>query len=187
MDFHTIKAGCDSAAGTVDKLSDNPLNVGVRHLLGDGFFEFSAEAAHWGAAANGRGGLRVSTAEQIGVADATAVHNLHEDISASTVDGVGDCTPPGDMFLGGDARLAGEGAVAKGREYTFGDDEGGSICPGALLIVGGVRSSGGAVFAGASAGERRHDDAVAQLHLTDADGAVEGRCLGHECSFSDQG
>jgi len=156
-----VQTGLDGAAGGVDELRDDPRQlVGgqlARHL--EGLHALRGEHLAGRRDRRRRDG---ALAGDRGVADATGVHELHEDPAVLLVDRVGDQAPAGDLGVGvqaGGVRVA----LADGRRLgALGDDEAGA---GALGVVLGVDRGRGGALAGAVAGHRRHDEAVLQLKL----------------------
>jgi hypothetical protein len=92
------------------------------------------------------------------VADAADVHQLHEQVRAFAVHGVGDLPPAGTLFGAEQAGDAGVAEAVRTRRGAFADHEAGA---GALAVV--LRHQRiGHVGQRARTGHRRHRDAVLQ-------------------------
>ena len=109
-------------------------------------------------------------AGDVGVRDAAAVHDLHDDLAAARVHGVGDAPPAGDLLVGDDAGLARVGPRLVRRVGALGDDQAEG---GALAVVLDDEVAGNAGVAGAHTGEGRHDDAVGQVQVAERGGGEE--------------
>ncbi len=171
MDFHTIESCLQGELRSDLVLLDDGgqfrgiqcarFHEGLETALGEGI-AFRLD---------GRGRDRQRVARlQVRVRDAAHVPQLQEDAAALGVDGVGDLLPAGHVRFVVDARGPGV-TLALWRDLGgLGDDQAGA---GALGIVFGRQFGGHVARLGAAAGERRHDDAVLQLHRTQLHGLEE--------------
>ncbi len=122
----------------------------------------------------GRDGLRAPG--DIDMRRPPRMPQLGEHAAALGVDRVGHRLPASDLRIGIEAGRT-EPAARRGRDRGgFADDQ--PALGGALAVVGSHERAGDvAGLAGARAGQRGHDDAVAQCDGADLD---RGKQLGHE-------
>jgi hypothetical protein len=106
-------------------------------------------------------------AGDVGVGDAAAVHQLHDDPAAPCVHGLGDAAPAGFLLVVRDPGLAGVGARLRVRVGALGDDQADA---GALPVVLDDEVARHARGTGAHPGQRGHDDAVGKLEVAQGDG-----------------
>jgi hypothetical protein len=127
-----------------------------------------------GVGGDGRGrDRRGAPGLQAHVRDATHMPQLHHDVSALRMHGIGDAAPASGLGVGVEARHVGIALALRADRCGFGNEQ---ACAGALGVVAGHQCVGH-IAGRAVAGQRRHDDAVFQLQVTGLCGVKEG---GHE-------
>ncbi len=104
---------------------------------------------------------------------AAEVEDLHRDLPALGVHGVGDHAVLGGLLLGGEAGAALEGAAGVVGGYAAGDDEAGAAA-GTLGVEGGEALEAALVLFEAGV-HRPHDHAVRQGGETEVQGAQQVR------------
>ncbi|MNS79694.1 hypothetical protein D3C72_1133550 [compost metagenome] len=117
----------------------------------------------------GRDGL-AATGLQFGVRDAAHVPQLHDDLAALGVHGVGHALPAFELFGAVEAGHVGVALALVADGGGFGDEQAGA---GALGVVGGG-DVGRDRVGRAVARERRHHDAVGELEVAGLDGVEKG-------------
>ena len=187
--FHAIKAGGHRIArGVAVVLHDaGQLTCIERARLG-GVHELGLaidQQNGFGFGGDGRGRhRRCAPGLQAGVRDTAHVPQLHDDLAALGVHGVGHLFPGGDLLGAPDARHVGVALALVADGGGLGDDQpgpGGRV--GALAVVG--RHAGIGQRAGrAVARERGHDDAGGQAQCASGEGVKQG---GHVCFVGGEG
>ena len=157
VDFHAVNAGIDSPARTLAEFLHDARQLFLLQLPRDRRIHFAGKATHGSAPIEGARGLWICTVNQIWVAGAATMHDLHEQGAAGLVNAVCYRTPAFCLLLGGNACLAWKCAVGPRGEGALRDNQPGR---GTLRVVLLVQLGRHTAFACALAGQRRHGHAI---------------------------
>ncbi len=154
-----VDPGPQAPLGSPSKIPDHPLDVGLRHRPRD-------RTGIHGRAGDGRRADRLAVVGG-GRRLAAAVVQLHRQLAAVLVNGVGDPGQAGDDVVAVAADLIGV-ATALGRDVGRFELDEGSTALGAFAGVGDIALVQGAIEVGHGLLHRTGDEAVAHRHAVDA-------------------
>ncbi|MNI45268.1 hypothetical protein D3C73_996870 [compost metagenome] len=160
MDFDPIKAGGDGIGGGLAEVVDDAGQLVDLQCARFGHINKAVVHERFGLRTDGRSGDGCGVAGlQIHVRDAAHVPELHEDVPATCVHGVGDLAPSVDLILRVEpGRVL--VALGLGRDLgSLGDDQAGR---GPLGVVAGRQRAGHQAGIGSVARQRCHHDTVGQ-------------------------
>ena len=166
VDFHAVETGglgvLGAGAVSVDDVGDFSGFQGARGWV-VGQWANQADVAFSLDRTRSHRGFPV----QVGlVGDAANVPQLQEDLAARAMHGLGDVGPAAHLVVGPDAGGVRVAHAHRCHGSGFAEDQPGG---GALHVVLGHQRIGHAPGIRAAAGQRRHDDAVRQLHVAQCD------------------
>ena len=157
VDFHAVDAGVNSPACALAEFLHDARQLFLLQLARHRRIHLSSEATHGSAPVEGARRLRGRTVNQVRVASAATVHDLHEQGAAFLVHAVCDGAPAFCLLLGGNACLPWERTVGPCREGSLRDHQPGR---GTLRVVLLVQLGRDTAFACTLAGQRRHGHAI---------------------------
>lgn len=180
MQLYPVQAGLHSAAGGIDVLGDNACELGGLEgpRLLEGLHALLGVDLTVGRHRGRRHGLLTDDGA---MADPAGVHELGDNLATASVYGVGDQPPAGDLLVGVQARGVRVSLAGRRRLRALGDDQ---ASGGALAVVLGRQLGRGLPDTRAVAGQRCHDEAVAQAQVAEL---VRREQIGHGSSKESSG
>ena len=171
VQLDTVEAGALGIGGGLAELLDDGGDLLRFQGAGRDIGTLRAEQADMALRGDGTGSDGRLAAEEGRIGDAADMPDLGEDTAAGLVHGAGDGLPALDLLLAPEAGDIGIADRQGGDGHALADDQAGG---GALAVVFGHQ--GARHMAGrAGAGEGRHDDAVGQGEVAQADRVEEIR------------
>ena len=177
MQLHPVKGSLDGQTARLGEFLQGVRDLGLGHGLGFGVrLHALGIGPHLARAHTTDRTEHPGAGRQVGlVRHAAGVHELHHDLAALSVHGVGHQLPALNLLVVVEPGDAGIAQAIGRRRGALRDDEAGR---GPLLVVGGHQGVGGGRLHGAAAGHGVHDGAVGQRER-----AQRKRFKQHEGSF----
>ena len=135
VDLHAVNTSINSPARALAEFVHDARQLFLLQLARHRRVHLASEATHGSAPVKGARRLRVRTVDQVWVAGAAAVHDLHEQGAAFLVHAVCDGAPAFCLLVGRNARLARECAVGPRREGSLRNHQTGRGTLRVILLV----------------------------------------------------
>ena len=200
VDLHTVETGAPGAIGGTGKPVNHLRDIGAVHhpdrrAFGAAFHGadkvgqlFRRQCGHHVALQHGRYRRhpQLPAFSHVAHCSLARVLQLHGDFGAVLMHAFGQATEPGDKVIAGNADLEWLGGAGRERHRAHAHDQQPGTATGAGFVIGLDALATLAIGLGEIGAHRRHDDAVAQFHRTDATRCQQLRVFCH-CYFSPSG